>query len=901
MIVIVIIIIFLKGCYYSAVGSTGEPGERELTMVFQRFAGLRNTCEGEDRNCELQIILNAHVMNLVIFLDQWQDAGVLDIITGCSHPGGGCKSPYDIFERGSASLPVRTIAKAPANGQRLDPSNGFELLGQDDNGVLGLSLNSSRILNALRVVLRADAASTGVLRSAILRVFLFPVTLWDIRGTACSATCRPYNGTGVPAICGTTELLDEGPVDCSGEPIVTGRQQSVVRLRLPAQMDPIVGAVGHTIRVENLAAPPGSVFPTRLGVQLSNEMDLEVQFFTSHAHVAFLGPTAPVSDARLVLTSRTGYGPDPFQEATNVLYLRLQLGATIAARADRPAVLTVALPPGYTCHVDGEGGAPHFYENQALWEDYVLMRQVDAFYDNNITTLFLLDRNRDDHPDFPRGTFSTRTGDGTWDESLGRRNCTFVLGVDQVLHHRQVAFVRVVVENPSRPLQRADPENVWSIRLQSCGSIGSLDAQYSTGFNNFTQPPQVGPLDGDLWASNAAVLAALRNPVVQPTSFAANAMHFLRIFFGTVQDAGFAGEVVVDAPPSFAFGERCIVGDIEAKYYDTVDVEDSVRPLLDKASCIGVPSPDAKGGVGTNRARIRVLGRMQGRRTYALQIQVRNPLELVSPELGWYIWTADADGFIVDGSPAHVPLAPGHAESWRMFAQSWPAPPAISVVGGGLRPYRVFRALDVLVVQGLVLPGAGEAATSLRVYGPPSIHFEDPSATGFLLSAPGSTRELPFVARLEASGELLWRVLPLRRGEVYGFQAQMRVAEMLTRTSIHAFYLELGYAAEALGERFGALVADAPGLQTVIVQPVDYTTSAAGYRRNVLIFRIRTSSDIPTGKDAALIIRGGEGLRGSSLICMAVHVDDVSSPLPLDVDCTVYIYIYIYLCVYIHT
>mmetsp|Transcript_40564 Transcript_40564/g.128494 ORF Transcript_40564/g.128494 Transcript_40564/m.128494 type:complete len:1697 (+) Transcript_40564:2365-7455(+) len=435
-------------------------------------------------------------------------------------------------------------------------------------------------------------------------------------------------------------------------------------------------------------------------------------------------------------------------------------------------------------------------------------------------------------------------------------------------------------------MQRSSSSNRWSVQMYGQGSL-IADQLYSTPSDNFASASSASAYDyKDLWAHNAAVLGKSPMVLVQPSDFMAGASHYVSVFFTTVQDVESGGEVIVDAPLAFAFNRSCAVQSLSNTLYDVTDASGSVRELPDIGGCLGVPGPNSK-GFDINRARIRLLGRLMADRTYAFQLGVTNAeSSAVTTACSWYVWTADASGYVVDGTLDRADLAASLHSCWQLYSQSWPRPPLVYVRDHYLRPYRAFRDVDILIVSGIMIPTRLKSIrTSLRVLAPPSCTFRDPSVGGFELVADGSTAELPHAPRIGFAGELLWTTLHLVAEQAYGFQASMEVHDQFVRSGMHAFILELGFNATRLADRIGALTVPAAPLKAIVVAPVDYLSSRLGFRRNVLVFHFWTSSAVPLGQDAALVIQGHEGVRGSSLACWADEAVAFAAQLPPDVTC----------------
>eukprot|EP00930_Biecheleria_cincta_P001431 TRINITY_DN102575_c0_g1_i1.p1 TRINITY_DN102575_c0_g1~~TRINITY_DN102575_c0_g1_i1.p1 ORF type:complete len:3349 (+),score=445.13 TRINITY_DN102575_c0_g1_i1:84-10130(+) len=868
-----------KACYFTEEGAAGQAAERELTMVFERFNGLRSYC-GSSRECIYQVVFNAVVIDLLYNPAINEVSLELDI--GCRFESGGCNTRYQILERGQVLL-ADTSGTGRAAGTlpqgvsgaaaKFDPNRGFEFAGLADGGVHELTPSAMNISVQLRA-----SGEPGIQPGAILRIFLAPLTQWNLNAGACDASCTPSPGTA----CGT--LL------CTAHELVPNVEDSLaahfatMKLTLPTGMDAITGRTVHTFTITGLSAPVANLFPMPISAELTSSADRDPDYASTKGFLAMLGHASSLWLGRLVQTGREGSGPKPFVGQRNLLYAQIRFPASVwthfnasgQATGAEEASLELKPPPGFVCSVEGSGLAPHSYDFEpgvSMPSQIKVDRRTDAPFDGEIETLLLLDRNLDYFGDHTRGRLSVGDADGSWQESAGRSSCRYMFKPRQKIHAGQVVLIPLQVLNPSSPFSRTDPSNKWSALFSCSGwshSVGSISF-------DFEQTEAAAGKYADLWVDNTSVLAAIEDSLLQPERLTFGSEQFLSVFFKTVQSTGGGGRIIVDAPVNFSFGSSCIVEDFKQTVYDATDAPGNLRPLPLRASCSGNQTPEQKGlGVSMNRAVIEVGGNLRAGRMYGFRIKVKNAEALESHfAQSFHIWTADARGFPLDGSEKPVSFASKQGTSWPLYAETWSRAPTLYIESGFLRPHQAFWTTEVLVVDSLVVPGTGSVVTSLRISAPRGCEFVGPSMGGFLpplvlsLGQGAASSPLWQDPLLTSPNQLAWESITLQTGVHYGFRCLFKVSLASSGLSAQFFVLELGYNS-TVGPSIGALSVQSPPVRILGTAPLGYSSSLAGDQDNTLTFYFRTVSRLEAVFGNAIMILGGEALKGMHLLCPVV-------------------------------
>lgn len=214
-----------KGCYYRSYGST-----QELNMMFESKNGL---APGQ----YYQLVMNG------VATDQAETAGTYANIFTTDDVN---VKPYSTIERG-----VATLLRGPQ-----DPSYGNEGVKFFYPDGISISSGSGTQMfelaggKALKIGLKGDDVGGGIKANSILRIYLWPLTLWDVPNS-CTVTCIPYDQVTAP--CGAVQ-------DCKGDAIIPNFQQNFLRLVMPASMTKITQYVTHSLSFPELALPKAGFF-----------------------------------------------------------------------------------------------------------------------------------------------------------------------------------------------------------------------------------------------------------------------------------------------------------------------------------------------------------------------------------------------------------------------------------------------------------------------------------------------------------------------------------------------------------------------------------------------------------------------------------------------------------------
>jgi len=448
---------------------------------------------------------------------------------------------------------------------------------------------------SFQVELRAAAlAAQSISAGSMVRIFLHPLTQWNI-GSSCAATCAPHSGR----TCGV--------IICSTE-AVTGDwlQRNTLKVMLPVGMDPITDSIKHTLTFSSIPTPTGGLLPTSLHAELQSFDGQKPQYVQASGALVYVPPSATAS---LVIQEGDG-NTRPFRsDIGNVLYVKIVLGAIVFANTGGDAVLRVVLPAGYACTGAGAVAA----------KLGILAGTV------------------------PDGFGSLNTGvEGSWSSvpsTTGTSSrCEYTLGAGMAVFAGSSFFVQMSVTNPPFPLMQGLPDAIWACEIVAKG--------FHT--NSLTSPLSSFSGSGDL-ASSVSVLGKLSEEIIMPSNFARGASdNWLSVFFRTdrgIQQA--QGYVYVDSPAFFDFGAVCEARSLPAEYYTkfnpgTTNLSNSQLftlrlPLASSDICIG--SPRASTDIAHNRAKILLGDVLFGLSMYGFQLKVINA-NFYDPQqpTDWRIW-----------------------------------------------------------------------------------------------------------------------------------------------------------------------------------------------------------------------------------------------------------------------
>ncbi|CAJ1348772.1 unnamed protein product [Effrenium voratum] len=495
-----------RGCYYRTYGQT-----QELNVLFDRKNGL---APGK----YYQVVLSGVAMDEAMRNGEYVHIFTTDDVD---------VNPYISLERGVAPL-YRSPQDAAygSQGVKFAETEGVKISSGSGTEMLELKGGTE-----LRLTLRGDPLGGGISASAILRLYLWPLTQWNV-ANACTVSCIPHDQVSAP--CGAVQ-------DCKGDAIIPNFQQNYLRIVLPSAMATMTEFVSHTLVFPDLVLPPGGFFSTRLAAQISKPDDTKPHYTESSGDYLYKMPDEGVGVGKLVEFYGDG-DQRPFRgDMQNVLYASIVLPATLfAAVQTADAYLTLTLPSGYSCvrTPDVNGDSPWRAEDTlGVFQDAI-----------------------------PQGTGSPDEGSGTRGWSVTDNHCVYTLRQNAVVYAGSSLYIRVTVNNPEQALQRMDPANRWQVTMTSKG--------YHQYFVSF--PPVIFNTIIANFSSNTAVLGKIEQPLIVPSNWMFSeggvvmSQGYLNIFFRSEQGTGVMASVHVEAPPGFTFTPNpCEVSDLEDMYYAT--------------------------------------------------------------------------------------------------------------------------------------------------------------------------------------------------------------------------------------------------------------------------------------------------------------------------------------------
>jgi len=873
------------GCYYSKrFRDAADPGGgglintnnffREVTIVFNSKNGLK-------ANTKYMMVMNAR--NPSALNPTAGPIAAVDLFAMCAEEAG-CQRPYMVLEKYTGSIDMTTVARgSDLNNPRI-ATNGFAIQASNDEGVLNLSE-----MNIISVRITGGPGLRAIKPLAILRMYMWPVTSWNVGQAPCTAQCTPFDENSA-AQC-------SGLVSCTPEPVINPvhhNAYNAIKLTLPSDMTDITDVTSHTVSVLSLTLPQGGFFPTRIGVQLTKDDDSDPSYLTS-AGMVWKYPEAGRTEGRLVLTGPTGSGTKPFaNDVNNKLVVRLQFGATLWnwGESGLAAMFEIKLPPGYTCAVLGQGEP------------------------SSTLDVFNVDANMDDHPDNSRGLLSVSTEDGNWDRST-ERSCFYELYKYCRIFENQVVYVELDVINPPDPLRKDDRLNQWLLQLSSKGAYGNdpVAAGKSMPYVAFTSDGTIALNENAAmyFAGNAAVIKELVEPLFQPgrqlnsmsrsccgaTFDTRKAIQFMRVFFKPGGTVGLRGYVIVDAPDGFDFEEQCTVQDLDPVYYAYAGEQElRLKPLKPPLICEGNRYPRLT-ATTYNRARIRVAGLIDSVNliSYGFEVMVIHPTRYHTDQQDqWRLWLEDNQAYPLEGSKETVKFNPQQADTQTLFYhKSWGlyASPieGIRIQVDDLRPYIISNAEDtVITIHPVVFAQATQ--TSLRITAPLGFIWNTdwanfiPTAecTELLPCEPfGGAADLLPQVEATVDNALIWSQVYFNPNVRYGFRHKIRIPTHSPRGSANAFFFEFGYQKTDINDRMFAVAIEAPMVAALINCKVGFNTNQVAITDNRMQFEFQTMTQILG--NGGLVIVGDQNTKGFIFTPEYTVLYD-SDPFPADIALT---------------
>jgi hypothetical protein len=827
---------------------------RDFTMVFPEANGLKD-------DTSYQMVMNAKMRSIV------KGQNIVDIYSTCN--GNGCidtnnfntakLATYHVFEKGTGKADQTIVGGAQFSDPQFGP-NGFTFM-QTNPADNVLDLSSDNLLQ-MRLIGKDNAAA--IRKNCILRVSLWPITLWELE-PACAATCE------------SATQGCSGEVTCSAEPVVVGTpRRNMLKLVLPSVMTDITSTTNHTFKVGGLKLPKAGFFGTRAGAQITRAADSRPSYTISYGYL-MKRPDVGQTTGKLLVSGRTGYGSKPFMgDKGNILYARITFGATLWNNGQENATtIVLTVPDGYTCGISGNGKS--FLEDEQFSRQFVT---EDAFKGDDDTNGYF---------DISRGFLSVATADGTWAMTAGRQ-CVYQTRQYTRIYAGMVAYVKLAVQNPATPVRKPAPTNVWSIQISGKGA-SATSIVYDMDVYHF----ETTEAEKNTFVSSVAVLSKLTDKLMQPSELRRSTVYplmemtpDLRIWVKTNEYVGRHGYFIVDAPAGFDFGENCTAGDLPKEYYYFRGVQhDLVHRLGGMGKCSGLKT--LKTSSTYTRARIFVKDVIAAGTTYGFQIRILHPATYdVSQHYDWYLWTEDTDFNGLEGSVSTMRFNKdqyqlGNASVEQFYHRSYGmynglAPSDFGVTFDDLRPKSVTGKHTLAHFS--FLSFALFTDTSMRITAPYGFKF---TINFFQKAVLGnSTGVWPNDPIIENGNQLVFPKLSFANGKIYGFTIRTDVPDYPPTTSSNNLFIEFGYNNPTITERNMVSILPGPPIKAISDCSIVPSSNLAAYDSN----RIEITFHIVTklGLNEGVIIEGDYRTKGTTPLC-PLRVLNGSSQFPSDVKC----------------
>jgi hypothetical protein len=822
-----------KGCYYKRRTKTTK--ELEIGIVFDPKNGLK---PGK----KYQIVLNAHAYPTLT-----KSTKILKLFS----MEDTVLKPYEAVEIGEALPSVAVKPAATGTDAQFQKPGGLTILGGTD------SLLELKGDLKLRIELAGDAKGK-IVKDTILKIFMFPLTQWDMgysgETSECDVQCTPHP----KLICGT-------PSTCTATVVQQGAQSNVIYIKLPSEMDDIYDTIKHQFYITKLTLPAGGYFPNRVAAQIGKQDDTKPDYVISGGAFLWKQPNSGVTIGELV--TRPGDGNDkPFKEDVgNTVYARLLLGATLhAAREDGEASFSISLPPGYTC--------VHASEVPTTLEVFGGVSPQG------------------------RGTLNMMR----W--SYDTNKCHYYMKKNDVVYAGSALMIKLTVNNPETALPRTGETNQWTVVLRGRGLYTSEKITEPSKFQKVSKGTEATD-----FGSNVAVVGKLSHVSIQPTDFrisqggilgqssAVTITQELYVFFKAEQTAGFESSVLLQGPLGYDFGAQCEPGMLPSTYY-VVGLVGRTYPLPETVSCTG-----GKSGASTafNRAEIKLSGLIHPGRQYGFKIKVINPESYKGDHHNqWELWTKDKNNYYVDGSygsPRFNGDSDSKLRSWGLYQKSlnvdsFPLHLAVSITP--LLPFSLTKTEATITIFPLRV--VMDVDTALRITAPQGYEwffsnqdftYRSASTTNSTsLIVPKATADLPAGIPTRYKNELRWATASYKRDQIYGFITRIRVPDQSPRSSSNAFFVEFGYDEDTWGGQQRSMAArlEAPMVHSLQNAHVGYLTNVVG-KTNTLRFQVQTATNVPN--KGGLTITGPSGFFFPES-CRPTPVGaPANAPLPTDLNC----------------
>jgi len=689
---------------------------------------------------------------------------------------------------------------------------------------------------AFKFELRANPGRP-ITRNSIIRIFLFPLTQWNLE-SGCQVKMEKCTAPGGVGACNLPVCESESVV---GGPVVGTPefQVNIMKITLPSIMAEITSSVKHEIAVGSLPLPPGGFTPQIIPAELMKEGQKSPYFWAQNKVAtggAKLSYTPRIISASIVTHLGDGNNA-PFKgDIRNILYIRLVIGATYFSTGGNAVTLEFRLPQqqGYMCDTPPEG-LP-------------------------IPDLGVLEGKFPSTKGKLGGDQVTET---VWSKEVTPIvACKLTFKMHMIYYAYSVVYTAVRVHNPIQAMKQDHRLNYWDLIL--------LD-----GVNNIQAP--IFRLKGQApgFGGSVSVLGKLTNIVITPSNFGVSNKNTMVVVFKTEQEVGTVTDTVtelwVDAPSGFDFGRYCAANQLPESYYIPEPAQPTSKlPVGPYIVCTGAPTTADE--TLYNRAKIRTTGRLLREAMYGFSLEVTNVGSYVRSQLdNWTIWTYSSTGSGVDGSYETARFnertAIGPDMSWGVYQKQMPAD-NLKITIADLRPTVGNMAPTEITFLPIIVQLPMQKAVRILA---PAGYVWDFLQTEFRYKAksqgvpasqvvPGAEQDLPIsgVPAKPISEPLNQLTIDYMQstwipGIKYGFVAKIRVPMLPPTASANQFSIEFGYSETEHGGRLEAGVVEAPLVRRVINGKVDYTTSIMGQQAEIT-FSMRTVTKIP--RAGGLVIVG---------------------------------------------
>eukprot|EP00928_Gymnodinium_smaydae_P067549 TRINITY_DN5053_c0_g2_i1.p1 TRINITY_DN5053_c0_g2~~TRINITY_DN5053_c0_g2_i1.p1 ORF type:complete len:2124 (+),score=252.10 TRINITY_DN5053_c0_g2_i1:188-6373(+) len=660
-------------------------------------------------------------------------------------------------------------------------------------------------------------AGSPIGTGALLRVFLWPLTQWDL-GDSCAAGCVPHTDLvgGVPTpkkcdapVCETEALAKSG----------VGRKRNVMKLTF-TQMDPITDAIRHTVVLSNLKVPEGGFFGTVMSGELQESDGMRPSYSVSTGALVYAKPIAVGS-----VVGHGGGGNDkPFRsDQLNTLYARIVLGASIWSAGTGHAGFEILLPSGYVCTAAGpaEDNLPVFQEAPQ-----------------------------------GRGEVGLDTDlDGYW--VLSGQACIYTLQRNSAVYAGSALFVKLTVTNPVFALPRHSPTNVWMVHARGRGApqVTSSVLEKRGRLNAFVD------LGGYLH-NNVPVIGKLSQVTLAPTLLGAGQdRNWLSVFFMTEQKSpGTSPRLELRVPSGFSFMPQCRVEALPQYYYATSSSA-AVRTVWPQVVWCRSSRTGKSEFLDQANMWLSEYMTLDGSTMYGFRIQVYNAASFQQSQLnGFHITTRASNGDGLDSSFHTMRFLAGEGEgAGKSFGvYRLPMVPGSFVVGlGNMLPYAETGLASRIVIFPLRVPFDSRSSVDWRIVAPHGYEwsFLPEDFQYRMRDILGATADLPIQHIPDAPGLPPLNVLNFVNNfagawdqtQVYGLIAAIRVPEATPSSSVNSFFVEFGFSGASSSERYAGASFDAPRVQALVNVAVDYQDTSLAGQQNRLLFQLETITNIVVG------------------------------------------------------